>query len=549
MNNHKGGKQMKRFLATLLTSMIAITTIAGCAAVPAAAPAASEAVAEEAEKAEEAAPVEEAAPAEETAEAAETTEAAEEAAPEDVVEINVVLCDIPGVADNAQVIVDKMNEITEKTIGVKANITFAALGDYGKQLGLLLAAGEPIDLATNIPMEPATVATLYANGQLKDMTEYLDEYGTDLLDVVGDFTDAYAIEGGIYGVPTFRNYGSSVYLIMRKDILDQLGLTEKAENATTWAEIEEIYAEVKANTDVTPIGGQQIISNAPGSALCGDAFSDAIAFDALSDTMYCVYTDDNGNVSLLPENEQYRQMLDRFKNWYDEGYVYKDSLVTTDHVDILTKSGVVFSSIQVSEIGVEVAKQNTTGYEMIVKELVKNVLGSSFVAKFGTVMPITSQEPEAAVKWLNALYTSPELMNLLDWGEEGVDYAVKDGEGVFVDGQDVNSVRYHNKDYVYGNYFLALPWEGQGADFREISRENLSTYSPSPYLGFTPNLAGLENAIAALNSVYMEYHPDIFCGNFDDAKYDAYVAKLKAAGVDEYLGAYQEQLDAWAAAK
>ena len=37
-------------------------------------------------------------------------------------------------------------------------------------------------------------------------------------------------------------------------------------------------------------------------------------------------------------------------------------------------------------------------------------------------------------------------------------------------------------------------------------------------------------------------------GAFQDGDIDAYVAELKTAGVDDYLGALQEQLDAWRAA-
>lgn len=531
---------MKKMLAMLLTSAIAVTTIAACAAPAAgttapAAPAETETVAE-AETPEAEAPEAEA--PEETA-----------VAPEDIVEINVVLTDIPGVADNAKEIEKRLNEITEASIGVRANFTWLPFGEYGKSLGLLLAGGEHIDIASQVPRDPATLPALYARGQLREISEVLEEYAPEMLETIGDkWLDAYRIDGGLYGVPTYRNYGSSVYVIMRKDILDELGLTEKAQNMTTWAEVEEIYQAVSDNTNLAPVGGQKTLLT-PGGILAGDNFEDAIAFDTLSDNIYVVYTDNDGNVSLLAENEQQKEMLDRYRRWWDAGYIYKDSPVTVDHVDMTTKAGVLFSTIQVSEIGVEVAKENTTGYPMVATKVMKNVLGSTFVAKFGTVMPITGDEPEAAAKWLNELYTNVEMMNLLDWGEEGIDYQIVNGEATFMPGEDVNTVRFHNKDYVTGNFFLALPWEGQGADFRQVALDDLNTYEASPYLGFTPDLSELDNAIAALNSVYEEYYPSIFTGSFDDERYEKYISSMKTAGSDDYIKAFQEQIDAWKATR
>lgn len=528
---------MKKVLAMLITCAITVTTIAACA-MPAAGTTAPAAPAE-AEVAE--------APAAETAE----PEVAEPETPaaEDIVEINVVLTDIPGVADNAKYIEDRLNEITEAKIGVHANFTWLPFGEYGNKLGMLLAGGEHIDIASQVPRDAASLPGLYARGQLREVSGLFEEYAPDMLETIGDkWLDAYRIDGGLYGVPTYRNYGSSVYVIMRKDILDELGLTEKAQNMTTWEEVEEIYQAVKDNTSLAPVGGQKTLLT-PGGILAGDKFEDATAFDTLSDNMYVIYTDNDGNVSLLAENEGQKEMLDRYRKWWDAGYIYKDSPVTVDHVDMTTKAGVLFSTIQVSELGVEIAKENTTGYPMIATKVMRNVLGSVFVAKFGTVMPITGDEPEAAAKWLNELYTNAEMMNLLDWGEEGTDYQVVNGEAAFMPGDDVNSVRYHNKDYVTGNFFLALPWEGQGADFRKESLDDLNSYEASPYLGFTPNLAELDNTIAALNSVYEEYYPSIFTGSFDDERYENYISSMKTAGSDDYIKAFQEQVDAWKAGR
>ena len=67
-------------------------------------------------------------------------------------------------------------------------------------------------------------------------------------------------------------------------------------------------------------------------------------------------------------------------------------------------------------------------------------------------------------------------------------------------------------------------------------------------MGFTSDNSALDNTLTALNSVYNKWGKMISFGAFQDGDIDAYVAELKTAGVDDYLGALQEQLDAWRAA-
>ena len=335
---------------------------------------------------------------------------------------------------------------------------------------------------------------------------------------------------------------------MRKDILDQINMTEKARNMKSFTEFGEILAEVAKLGDVAPIAGNKNISFQAGMIYGQDAFNQTVLFDNLSDLLNVVYTDANGKISLLPENEMFKSQMIRAKTWYDAGLVYKDSMVVEDHVDTLMKGGVTFSSIQTSELGVESSKREATGYELVVVKIATNVLSSNFVNKFGTGVPITADEPEAAVAWLNEFYTNPEIENLLVWGEEGVDYVVTNGEADYPPGIDSKSVRFHQADFVYGNYFNALPWKGNGADFRQVALAALKAAPVSKYLGFTPDMSVLSNQIAAITSVNDTYMPRVLCGAFTEAEYAEYVAALKTAGAEQYLAEIQKQLDAWIAA-
>lgn len=69
------------------------------------------------------------------------------------------------------------------------------------------------------------------------------------------------------------------------------------------------------------------------------------------------------------------------------------------------------------------------------------------------VIPVTSQEPEAAMKFMNMMYTDERIVNLLNYGQKDVDYIIKaDGTLTFPDGKDIGSVGYHfETSWLFGN--------------------------------------------------------------------------------------------------
>ena len=532
-----------RLLVSILSAAMIVGALTACAAAaPAdtgAAPAAEPAVEETTAAAETA--------AEETAEAEEPAAEAPGEWEGDVDEIVVMFADMGGRGDTFGPALEAMNAITEKTIGVHADVKLLNMGDFTTQVGLALAGGEQLDIMTPA-MGATSFSTLVANGQLMDLTEIMETEGQGLMELMGEYIEADRVNGRIYGIPPYRDYASSVYMIMRKDILDDLGLTEQAENVSTWSGVEEIFAAVAEGTDIAPVGASNktVLDGGAGHIYASDAFEDAIIFDNLMDTFILVYPEEDGTISLLPEKEEFRKEQDMIRDWYEKGYVYKDSVITEDHADTLMKTGVIFSSIQTSEIGVETAKSVATGYELVCKEISKNMLNSGTVGKFGVAIPVTSEEPEAAVRWLNALYTDPVLENLMIYGVEGTDYVVNDGVAAFPEGTDGQGL-YHQVEFMYGNAFNLLPWNGNPADFRETTFADMKSAEISPFMGFAADLSEIGNTMTTLSAVYDQYRGQILCGAYSDEDYDSYLNAVKGAGAMEYLQYFQDQISAWKA--
>ena len=70
----------------------------------------------------------------------------------------------------------------------------------------------------------------------------------------------------------------------------------------------------------------------------------------------------------------------------------------------------------------------------------------------------------------------------------------------------------------------------------------------SPYLGLSIDTSSLDMYIGQITAVNDQYVKSLTCGAYTKESYEEYLTKLDAAGVQDYLGAFQEQLDAWLAA-
>lgn len=154
--------------------------------------------------------------------------------------------------------------------------------------------------------------------------------------------------------------------------------------------------------------------------------------------------------------------------------------------------------------------------------------------------PVCAAEPAAAISFLNLLYTSGELMNLLIWGIEDENYVVNEnGEADYPADKDGSTCGYHGNDFAFGNQFLCLPWSGMGGDFRDIALESLENATRSIYCGLSVDTSDHATLVSSIAAVLGEYKGQVTAGMYTEKLYDEFMKKLDSAGIDEYVAIYQ----------
>lgn len=491
----------------------------------------------------------------------EETKAPDTAASGEMTEITVILRTLGTVEESASEAVEAaVNEITQREINVSVDLMWIDSAKYATQVPMMITGNEKVDLMMYTPNASTTYNTLMAQNQLMDITDALSEYGPQIKATLGDdLLKATSKEGRVYGV---GNYGPLTFkelLMIRRDLADAAGVTEKIENATTWTEINEALKAIAqqsgqglVNADVN---GSVLMANPALSA--GEKFSDGYVYDNLGDSSNMFMANKKtGKVECMYFDEDVKSVLRRTYDWYQDGLVYKDAALSQDFGTTLLKNGVGCGLITTTEVGGEQTSVASSGYDMIVLNPVDesaSMITTGNLTKFGFCVPVTALEPEAAIKFLNLLYTKESgLGDLLSWGIEGRDYVVNaEGMAEYPEGVTAENVQYHIADFLYGNRLNVTPWAGNDPDIRKIQQAANDAAEVSPYLGFNVSNVGLEATLTACSNVFEKYKTTILSGSSSqdfDTYYQEFLDDLTAAGVDDLVKAYQDQLDAWLAA-
>lgn len=468
---------------------------------------------------------------------------------EDISEITVMFWTLDTVPKDIEKVEDAINAITEEEIHTKVHLNILESGNYVQQLNLMMAGAETLDLMITQPGGASHFNSMTSQNQLTDITDLLTEYAPELLDTVpASWLEGTSVDGRIYAVPSFGDKATPLGFVCRKDLFEATGMS--VGDIKTANDLETLFEKVKEiEPGITPLAAARNTLPAPYLI---DTDGNFIKYDSLGDSgngLYGIMSEDNLKVQNNFAREEFANTCQVFRDWYDKGYLYKDSANYADNVKTLVAAGTCFGFFQNSGVGAEVSESIICQNEMMIITLDHSpYLDTSYFRKFTWAVPSTSKEAEAAVKFMNLMYTNEDILNLLCWGIEGEHYQVlDDGTIDFLDGEDNSTCGYYIGDAtaMIGNGFLAKVRKGQEPGMRAEALEVNLNAQVSEYTGFTFDSQGLENEVASLTNAVEEYRPALICGLYTEEYYQEFLSKLEEVGIERYISSIQEQLDVW----
>lgn len=449
--------------------------------------------------------------------------------------------------EGLQMVEDGVNEITVPNDNVRVRFEAIPMSNYTNQIGMMMAGGEQLDVFGFL----GSYSTMLAKNQLMNLTPYMDTYGQGIHEVLGDeFLKATTNNGNLYALPNNNGKAAVLNVILRTDVIEDNNISlDGLYQAATWDEYMEVLDEVGNIFEQ--------MKAAEPDMYCTSSSSNTLMFtnnlpklDKLNDS-YGVLMNGDTTVVNYYETDEYAELVNIAHDWYQKGYVLQDAATTTEAQNTYIQAGVVMGGFIVGEEGQAEQITNATGVDVTCVKLMEPTIATTDVNSIGFAISATSENPEASMLWLNEMYTNADIVNLLDWGVEGVHYELQDDGTIdFPEGVDATTSSYNlNQDWFFGNQFLSYIF-GKGRDTTIYSRleANNKNANFSPAMGFTYDSTPVRNELTELSNVKSEFAPGLETGTTDPAtELPAFIEALQNAGIDKVIETKQSQLDAWLA--
>lgn len=479
------------------------------------------------------------------------TETQGTAANEETVDLTMAFVVFGTVPNDLQMVNDEINEYLKEKVNATITMVPINAGNYSQQIDLMLTSGEKLDLLADGTITAFFNYTSHASkGQLYPMNDLLDTYGQGIKEVMGDYINAAAVDGEVYGVASNRDLSACTSLIVRTSLLEKYNIDK--DSIKTYEDIEAMLKTIKDNeATVTPL---MIGSDASGTIFDSLGLSFGRDGDQLSDLIGVLMDNQVLTVENYYDTEACEEACALVRDWYQKGYILQDATTNQSTPSELMKAGTLFGYVTNSKPGIEIQTEASVG-EPVTEIRLGNVLSDTQkVTGFMWSIANQCENPEKAMEVLNLMYTDPVLVNLLDHGIEGVHYQFVDEENQIIDYADGvtadNSGYDMNVDFQFGNQLMSYIWNGDSPQLWDEMKEFNDSATISKAMGFQFDTSKIKTEYAAVSAVIDQYKRSLGQGTVDyTTVLTEFREKLKTAGIDTIIAEKQAQLDAFIASQ
>lgn len=440
-------------------------------------------------------------------------------------------------------IVAAINEITEREINATINIEVIPLGEYTEKMSMKFNANEKWDVCFTGAWNPYVSAV--SMGVYEPLTqEYIDTYMANSLGAMNPlYKEAMTVNGEVYGFPIQQIYVRQSGMRFETDWANEVGFD---------------YTQVKELTDLEPYfdvllqNGYTECFFSAGDDLMTNLVS-YLGFDPMVDAMspgVVEYRDETCKVINQYESAQFLELAKLMKKWYDKKYFTSGALTGEQDNPIFEEDRHPVDINPAYKPGGDAESTRAYGLEIKTIPFGDAVLTSSAIQMTAMAVSVNCEYPGRAMAFIDLLNTNEELLNLICWGQEGLDWEWVDKDKNLI--EVLENAYPGNHAFLVGNTFLThYVDETQVGTWEETIAINEAA-DGSSILGFTFDATNVSGELANINAVLPEHLNSILCGMINGTVEDAVAAMnaaLYQAGLQTVLDEMQAQVDAWKASK
>lgn len=445
---------------------------------------------------------------------------------------------------------EEWNKILKEKVNASLTIKFIEWADYLTKYNLLLASGEPFDMITTasdwLDMWPNA-----AKGAFMDITDLLPVYAPiTWAEVPQEHWDQCKYKGRIITIPEDQytqwvNHG----FYYRGDWAREFGITEPIRD---WDTLGEYMQKVKDVKGVIPYD----VAGSKANELLDywmASYTDSICLEIPGNLFYSKSYDNLYTVYSPMLEPVMLEMAKKMKEWGDAGYWRNDVLNYTGDTREALKAGQTGVDAHHTQTyaGLRVEmdeKQPGSDLQMFPVHLQRgNNLIEMSITHGAQSVAASSKNPERALMVYDLMRNDETLYRLLNYGREGVNYAIVDGKRTRPEGFDETEHSFYSNFWGGRMDKYEIPSDRTYDKIGDLYAEYDKVKKPYPYAGFVFDKTPVEAELSALNDVKARHIPPIVFGKAGDpeAAVKKFQDELRKAGIDKVLAEIQKQLNEW----
>ncbi len=445
---------------------------------------------------------------------------------------------------------EALNVILRERINAEVIMESTDWGAFDDKMKLINAAAEPYDIAYT-----ASWINNYFNNVDQEYLLPLDDllllHAPGLWDSMPPTTwEAARIRGSIYGVINQQIFPRPQGFTIRRDLMEELGLTETIDAMTSYDELTPILQTLKdyADSDDT----LEYAAYLSFAVSIGTWDNENLAGMAVHGDDY-----DNRQAVIFSQTDDFRARCEMAYAWRQAGFLPPEQLGSGPYdVRAEFRAGKVGMTISGTiKPGGEVEAEALLGYPVRDKILYNPILTTPAVTATLTGISSSSANPERAMMLLELMNTDKTIYNLFCKGIQGVHWEWEDESIELIrpvaPATSWSEVKYNpNTDWQFGNQFNAFIIDARQVGVWEATYNLNNETPPSPLLGFTFDPVNVQTEVASLNSIATEFGEPLTLGlvSPDDAERGiaAFQQREIDAGIERVQEEVQSQIAAWA---
>jgi len=435
---------------------------------------------------------------------------------------------------DTELIEQKVNEYIQPKINASVKINFVPWGEADQKIPVFLASGQKIDV---LFAQAGHMVPLATKGALNPVNDLLEKHGQDVLkSMYSKFLDLTKVNGQNYGIQNPKEIASQWVLRFNEPLLQKYEID--ASSVTSIASAASVLKQFKEkDPTIYPIEPtRQAAWYVPFDYVMNENVPFGMVYEPVAS---------DGKIVSLWETPEAQQALETMREYYKAGYIRPD-VATYNRPESEEQAGNWLTGISGGIPTAEVIWSNRAGFDVSYKPVEKPIVTTNAVMGSMLTIPMTSEDPERAMMFINMLHGDVYLHNLFVYGIEGVHYE-KVSDNVVRD-LPARKERWNTGWFQFGNGFITYLTEADPADKWEQFKKFNDEAQVSPLVGFMFDPTPVQAEIAAIQNVSAEVRLPLITGSVEPEQFLPKVnEKLKAAGSDKVIAEMQNQYDAWKA--